>query len=49
MTSTAAEPQQIVQPVIVCEDVDALEDLTPYDIYSSLTVKHSIPAEHVYH
>ena len=48
MTSTAAEPQQIVQPVIVCEDVDALEDLTPYDIYSTLTVKDSIPAEHVY-
>jgi len=48
MTSIAAEPQQIVQPVIVRGDVDAIEDLTPYDIYSALTVKNSVPAKHVY-
>ena len=29
-------------------NVEDLEDLTPYDIYSSLTVKNSLPAEHVY-
>ena len=46
MTSRAAE-EQIVYPVVV-EEVDSLEDLTPYDVYSSLTVKDSIPAEHVY-
>lgn len=27
--------------------VESIEDLTPYDIYSTLTVKNSIPAEHV--
>ena len=27
--------------------VESIEDLTPYDIYSAITVKHSIPAEHV--
>lgn len=32
---------------IVCEDIQAIEDLTVYDVYSSLTVKNSIPAEHV--
>ena len=46
MTSIAAE-EQIVYPVVV-EEIDSLEDLTPYDVYSSLTVKDSIPAEHVY-
>ena len=25
-----------------------IEDLTPYDIYSSSTVRDSVPAEHVY-
>lgn len=29
-------------------NVEDLEDLTPYDVYSSLTVKNSLPAEHVY-
>jgi len=28
--------------------LEAIEDLTPYDIYSTLTVKNSIPAKHVY-
>lgn len=27
--------------------LEAIEDITPYDIYSTLTVKNSIPAEHV--
>lgn len=46
MTAIAIE-EQIVYPVIA-EDVDSLEDLTPYDIYSTLTIKHSVPAKHVY-
>ena len=46
MTAIAIE-EQIVYPVIA-EDVDSLEDLTPYDIYSTLTVKNSLPAKHVY-
>ncbi|WP_407415782.1 hypothetical protein [Methanobrevibacter sp.] len=29
-------------------NVEDLEDLTPYDVYSSLTVKNSLPAEHVF-
>ena len=32
---------------IAVDDVGAIEDLTIYDIYSSVTVKNSIPAEHV--
>lgn len=32
---------------IAVDEVNAFEDLTPYDIYSTLTVKDSIPAEHV--
>ena len=24
-----------------------IEDITPYDVYSSLTVRDSVPAEHV--
>lgn len=31
----------------VVYDISEIEDLTPYDIYSTLTVKDSIPAEHV--
>ena len=27
--------------------LEAIEDITPYDIYSTLTVKNSVPAEHV--
>ena len=27
--------------------VEKIEDLTPYDVYATLTVKHSIPAQHV--
>lgn len=27
--------------------LEAIEDITPYDIYSTLTVKDSIPAEHI--
>lgn len=27
--------------------LEAIEDITPYDVYSSLTVRNSIPAEHV--
>ncbi len=46
MTSIATE-EPIVYPIIA-EEVHSLEDLTPYDIYSSLTVKNSIPAKHVY-
>ena len=46
MTAIASE-EQIVMPIVV-EEVDSLEDLTPYDIYSTLTVKDSVPAEHVY-
>ena len=46
MTAIAIE-EQIVYPVIA-EDIDSLEDLTPYDIYSTLTIKHSVPAKHVY-
>lgn len=41
MTSTAATED------IITYDVSSIEDLTPYDIYSSLTVKNSLPAEHV--
>ena len=32
---------------IMSEDIHDIEDLTIYDIYSTLTVKNSIPAEHV--
>lgn len=46
MTSIASE-EQIVYP-LVPEDCESLEDLTPYDIYSTLTVKNSVPAKHVY-
>jgi len=46
MASIAIE-EQIVQPVIA-EEVHSIEDLTPYDVYSTLTVRNSIPAEHVY-
>ena len=27
--------------------LEAIEDITPYDVYSTLTVKNSVPAEHV--
>ena len=47
MTATAVIEKQIVHPVIA-EEVHALEDLTPYDIYTTLTVKNSVPAQHVY-
>ena len=30
------------------DDVNDIEDLTPYDIYSTLTVKDSIPAKHIH-
>ena len=46
MTAIASE-EQIVLPVIA-EDIDNIEDLTPYDIYTTLTVKNSVPAKHVY-
>ena len=45
MTSAAIKNNSydnLVMPV-----VESIEDLTPYDIYSAITVKHSIPAEHV--
>ena len=45
MTSIATE-EQIVAPVIP-EDVYSTEDLTPYDVYSSITVRDSIPAMHI--
>ena len=32
---------------IAVDDVNEIEDLTVYDVYSTITVKHSIPAEHV--
>ena len=44
MSSTAIKNKvydNLVMPV------ESVEDLTPYDIYSAVTVKHSIPAEHV--
>ena len=47
MTSIAVE-KQIVNPFTVEESAQSIEDLTPYDIYSTLTVKNSVPAEHVY-
>ena len=47
MTSIAVE-EQIVNPFTVEESAQSIEDLTPYDIYSTLTVKNSVPAEHVY-
>ena len=46
MTAIASE-EQIVYPVIA-EEVHSLEDLTPYDIYSTITIKNSVPARHVY-
>ena len=27
--------------------LEAIEDITPYDVYSTLTVRDSIPAEHI--
>lgn len=45
MTSIAAE-EQIVSPIIA-EEVYSAEDLTPYDVYSSITVRDSIPAKHI--
>lgn len=41
MTSTT-----MTEPIIYPE-VTSVEDLTPYDVYSSLTVKNSLPAKHV--
>lgn len=32
---------------VAVDDVNEIEDLTVYDVYSTITVKHSIPAEHV--
>lgn len=43
MTSIPMEEQ--VTPLNI--DVEEIEDLTPYDIYSTLTVKNSVPADHV--
>lgn len=36
----------MTEPIIYPE-VTSVEDLTPYDVYSSLTVKNSLPAKHV--
>ena len=47
MTSIAVD-KQIVNPFTVEESAQSIADLTPYDIYSTLTVKDSVPAEHVY-
>lgn len=43
---TLAMEENLVTPVWA--EIDDIEDLTPYDVYSSLTVKNSLPAEHVY-
>lgn len=42
MTSAAMTEDNIIP-----YDVSSIEDLTPYDVYSSLTVKNSLPAKHV--
>lgn len=46
MTSVAIEDDVIEFNQIQFED--DISELTPYDVYSSLTVKHSIPAKHVH-
>ena len=46
MTSTVAVNEVIEYKPLTVE-VDSVEDLTPYDIYSTLTVRDSVPAEHV--
>lgn len=43
---TLAMEENLVTPVWT--ELEDIEDLTPYDVYSSLTVKNSLPAEHVY-
>lgn len=43
---TLAIEENLVTPVWM--EIEDIEDLTPYDVYSSLTVKDSLPAEHVY-
>ena len=49
MTSTVMEqPVTPVSEPFFKIDVESIEDLTPYDIYSAITVKNSIPAEHIY-
>lgn len=42
------QPVTPVEPITPLKiDVESIEDLTPYDIYSAITVKNSIPAEHI--
>lgn len=43
MTSTLSEDPTVHSEI----NIESIEDLTIYDIYSTLTVKDSIPAEHV--
>lgn len=47
MTSTVANSLEITYDNLVLP-VNTIEDLTPYDVYATLTVKNSIPAQHVY-
>ena len=43
----AIEPNEYLLPEISCKPED-ITDYTPYDIYTSFTVKDSLPAEHIY-
>ena len=47
MTSTVANSLPVSYDNLVLP-VENIEDLTPYDVYATLTVKNSIPAKHVY-
>ena len=43
----AVEDTVFETPMTLSLDINSIEDLTPYDIYLGLTVKDSVPAEHV--
>ena len=45
MTSVALRDELQYDNLVL--PVETIEDLTPYDVYSTLTVKDSVPAEHV--
>ena len=47
MTSTVVNSLPVSYDNLVLP-VENIEDLTPYDVYATLTVKNSIPAKHVY-
>lgn len=46
MTSTVVNSLEVTYDNLVLP-VNTIEDLTPYDVYATLTVKDSLPAEHV--